>query len=122
MDYNTKYSEIINSLESGNRYLNKLNDEEILWLVSNITHKQDAETLEKLLCVIVNTQTETTKFASAILEILNSNQPADIIVYALNASVKHIISAKAKQGHDSGVQFIGHIHSINIKDAKLMEN
>ncbi len=94
-----KYSQIIDSLKKGHRFLDKLGDDEILILKENLESTKDAELLKKIFCIIDNTQTRTTEFSKGIIKILNEVHPTDIYIYALEASRKHVLEANFIKGH-----------------------
>jgi hypothetical protein len=94
-----KYALIISVLKKGHRFQEKLTEEEIDFLSESLQNTTDPGQLEKLFCIIDNTQTRSLKFSPAILKVLNSDHPSNILVFALESSRKHVLEANFIKGN-----------------------
>jgi hypothetical protein len=94
-----KYAQIITVLKKGHRYQKKLTENEIDSLNQALKNTNEPKQLEKIFCIIDNTQTRSLKFSKPILDILNSDHSSNILVFALEASRKHVLEANFTKGN-----------------------
>lgn len=102
MNIEELYQKIIKEIEQGHRGLTKYSNEELdeleRLLKSNLMERKFGE-LEKVLCLVEHSTHFHNKFEPAILEILNSDVPNALIIFALNCARKHIVEARFAKGN-----------------------
>lgn len=109
MNIDELYQKTIESLEKGERALNRFTKDELGQLVEQLEAElknQDTARLEKILCLVDHTATDDGRFGPAIREALSKNLAPRLLVFALNCARKHVIQAKFKRGHRLDGEFL----------------
>ena len=97
MEINNIYKNILEDLKLGGRGLRRFNALELKELEGILVNSQ-GEQLQKVLCVIEHSMSFHPPFEPLLLKILTTETDSEILVFALNASRKHILSAHQQQG------------------------
>ncbi len=97
MEINTIYKDILEDLKLGGRALRRFNTQELKELEGILATSQGEE-LQKVLCIIEHSMSFHPAFEPLLLKILNAETDSEILVFALNASRKHILSSYQQQG------------------------
>ena len=101
MDIQARYQKIMHELELGHRGLERFSKDEMEWLeqeFEKLLTTPDQEKLEKVLCLIDHSSSNNPKFEKSLIKVLNSDLPDHLLVFALNASRKHIVAARFQRG------------------------
>lgn len=101
MDIDTRYQKIMAELAKGHRGLERFEAGEREFLEQELARSLDAknlEHLEKVLCLIDHSSMNHPPFEAPLIRTLNSDLPDHLLVFALNASRKHIIEARFQRG------------------------
>jgi hypothetical protein len=108
MDIQQRYDDIVQRLQKGIRVLDKLQSEEVAFLKNALAENKDnEEELKKLLCITENTRTFAGNLEPELVALLNNhNLSTDVLIYTLNASRKHSIAAKMKEGNRLSSDFL----------------
>lgn len=109
MDLEAQFTKIMQELKAGHRALVRFNQDELEILEEKLNHvlvgKNLAE-LEKVLCLVEHSAALNSKFESGLLNVLNSDLPDHLLVFALNGARKHIIQAKFQRGQRLNYEFL----------------
>jgi len=84
-------------MELGHRALIRFNKDELQYLFESLKTSNTLE-LEKILCLINQSAQADLIFESELLVLLRQELPHKLIIFTLNASRKHIISARFQKG------------------------
>lgn len=106
MDIDQKYQEIISQLEQGHRALVKFSSLELEALEKILSETRDLTTLEKTLCLVEHSAKADPRFEVPLIQLLNSDLPDHLIVFALNCARKHIITARFSKGNRLEFNFL----------------
>jgi hypothetical protein len=101
MDVEQRYQKIMQELERGGRGLERYSYEEMEFLEQELPRVLDANdfaSLEKILCLIDHSSANNPHFEKSLIRALNSDLPDALLVFALNASRKHILAARFQRG------------------------
>jgi len=91
------YQKILKDMELGHRALIRFNKDELLFLTEALKNNDEVQ-LEKILCLINQSAQADLIFETQLLLLLKKELPHKLIIFALNASRKHIISARFQKG------------------------
>ena len=106
MNIDKKYDEIVETLEKDERYLNKLAPDQLKWLADKLNNNLGTGELDKILCVVINTQTNSDQLATGLIKQFTFDHNPDSLIFLLNATRKHVITALAKKGKRPGMDYI----------------
>ena len=109
MNIEELYQKTIQSLEKGERALNRFTKDELgelVVLLEQELRSENTEQLEKILCLVDHTATDDGRFEPAIIQALGSDLPPRLIVFALNCARKHILQAYFKRGNRLQFDFL----------------
>lgn len=102
MDIEKVYKEIISELKRGGRGLKKFAQEDFVELRNSLAQAiktKDEEKIQQILCLLENSTSSSGEFRDCLLQILKSEEfSADLKIYALGASVKHVIQFSRLSG------------------------
>lgn len=100
MNIEDRYQQIIEKLKLGHRFLEPLANENLQFLESEMLKSLETEdwsSLEKILCVLDHTVTNSPALKNSIIKVLDCNNDESII-YGLNVAKKHVIEGNFKLG------------------------
>jgi hypothetical protein len=101
MELESRYSHIIAELKLGHRALTRLSDDELQEILrtlgDGLTHK-DFLHMEKALCVLEHSASLYPSAENVLVSYLNSDLPDSILIFALNASRRHVIQGLFQRG------------------------
>ena len=106
MNIDERYQKIMKGIEQGHRGLTRFTAHETEELEVSLASPGSHETLEKILCLIEHSSMPHQGFEKNLISILNSDIPDRLIVFALNASRKHILQARFNKGHRLEFEFL----------------
>lgn len=106
MNIDERYQSIMKGIEQGHRGLTRFTAAEIEELEASLNKEKNPETLEKILCLIEHSSMPHQGFEKELISILNSEAPDRLIIFALNASRKHILQARFNKGHRLDFEFL----------------
>ncbi len=95
------YLEIIEKLKNGQRPKIVLNAELLSELKAEWNHAlacSDNETIKKILCIMDNTHSTTSELNDLFFKTLKQVKDAELLIYTLAASQKHVIAESFKTG------------------------
>jgi hypothetical protein len=103
MNYQELYLETIHKLKRNERPLIKLNQELINhlkdeWPKAFNSPSVDKLALEKILCILDNTQNTSNQFTEMFLTIFAKIEDDQLLIFALASSQKHVIAEAFKSG------------------------
>jgi hypothetical protein len=124
-EYQNIHSEIIEKLQADQRPLVKLSDEQLSHLLQKWTEflsPQNLPELDKILCILDNTQTVTNIFDPLFEKTLAQITNAEILISTLAAAQKQIIGRQAREGESIPQAFIEALKPLlDNKDPELLE-
>ena len=99
MNIEEKYQHILNEIQLGHRALMRYSNDELEEL-NSLLERTDLshEKLQALLCVIEHSSGLYPKFEKNLLQLINSELPDHLIIFALNCARKHIVEARFQRG------------------------
>jgi hypothetical protein len=104
MNIEKRYQDILERLKKGHRVLDALSDQDIQDLNAALNEKRE---LKKVLCIVENTRTWTTKFEPSLIVLLSDHTiEKDTLIYTLNAARKHCIGSRIKAGERLSADFL----------------
>lgn len=109
MDIQDRFQKIMKGLEQGHRGLTRFTPDETHELegfLSEYQKKRNTEALEQVLCLIEHSSMPHQGFEAGLISVLNSDLPDHIIIFALNASRKHILQARFNKGNRLEYDFL----------------
>lgn len=106
MNIDDRYQSIMKGIEQGHRGLTRFTAFEMEELESALHGTREPEQLEKILCLIDHSTMPHPAFEKDLISILNSEIPDRLIVFALNASRKHILQARFNKGNRLEYNFL----------------
>lgn len=109
MNIDEVYASILRELELGHRAFRKYSSQEIEELLRALEVAVDPvnpQALEKVLCLLDHAQQPNQKFETGIIRTLNLDLPDHLLVFALNASRRHIIQARFQKGHRLSFEYL----------------
>lgn len=101
MNVEERYQKIMQELERGGRGLERYSHDEMEFLEKELPRALDTgegRYLEKILCLIDHSSANNPHFEKSLIRALNSALPDAILVFALNASRKHVVAARLQRG------------------------
>ena len=99
-----RYKKTIEALSKGHRFQEIVSDELSLELHQQLSI--DAKYLNEALCVLQNTSSFLPQLEPHLLSLLKQASDSDLVIHALNASRKHIIEAKQRDGQRLDFEFL----------------
>ena len=102
MNIDAVYASILEELKLGHRAFKKFSPQEVEELLVQFRASLDPlnpQALEKILCLLDHSQQPNQKFEADLLTTLNLDLPDHLLVFAVNASRRHIIQARFQKGH-----------------------
>ncbi len=109
MDIELEYQKIISEIKQGHRALTRFKEHDLEDLLDRLklklTEKNLGE-LEKILCLMEHSAALYPTAGPILLEVLNSDLPDNLLIFALNASRRHIILAQFQRGHRLNYDFL----------------
>ena len=115
MNIEELYQKTIQSLEKGERALNRFTKDELgelVVLLEQELRSENTEQLEKILCLVDHTATDDGRFEPVIIQALGSDLPPRLIVFALNCARKHILQAYFKRGNRLQFDFLSTLQKL----------
>ncbi len=109
MNLDERYHKIMEGISLGHRGLTRFTPdeiEELFYLLKLNRETKNTSNLEKVLCLIEHSTMPEQGFEMELLSLLNSDFPDHIIVFALNASRKHILQARFNKGNRLEFDFL----------------
>lgn len=122
MNIDERYQLIMKGIEQGHRGLTRFSPPEIEELEAALRVAKKPEDLEKVLCLIDHSSMPHQGFEKDIVSILNSEIPDRLVVFALNASRKHILQARFNKGNRLEYEFLETLkHLLHHKNPEVVE-
>ena len=106
MNIDERYQSIMKGIEQGHRGLTRFTAAETEILEVSLNKTENSGELEKILCLIEHSSMPHQGFEKGLISILNSEVPDRLLVFALNASRKHILQARFNKGHRLDYEFL----------------
>lgn len=106
MNIDERYQSIMKGIEQGHRGLTRFTVSETEELESALSSAEQPSDLEKILCLIEHSSMPHQGFEKDLIKILNSDIPDRLVIFALNASRKHILQARFNKGHRLEFEFL----------------
>jgi hypothetical protein len=109
MDTDLEYQKIISEIKQGHRALTRFKENDLEELLQKLKINLDDKNLielEKLLCLLEHSAALCLSAGPLLLEILNTDLPDPLLIFALNASRRHIILAHFQRGHRLNFDFL----------------
>jgi hypothetical protein len=98
MDIKSRYTKIIEVLQKGHRFLEPLTTQQLEYLSSQL-ETADSQQLKQIFCILDNTRTASLSLQRPLIDFLKrTDVSADLIIFALDATRKHVIDASWKVG------------------------
>jgi hypothetical protein len=110
-DFRSKAEEIRQKLLSGGRGITKFSEEELELLEFELDRfsvgQQDWGYLKDILFLLDHSMNSDRRFEKGLLTLLKRHElESDILIFALNSSRKHIMTARFKDGHRLDFSFL----------------
>jgi hypothetical protein len=109
MNIERTYQKIIDDLQQDSRALLRYSQEEVLILREAFAQELDQKNysrLEKILCLMDHASHDHPEWEMLVLKALNQKLPAQLQVFLLNCSRKHIVQARFKRGNRLPFEFL----------------
>jgi hypothetical protein len=109
MNLEEKYRKIMDGITLGHRGLTRFNPDEtqeLMTLLKSTRESKNSTGLEKVLCLIEHSSMPEQGFEKELISVLNSDFPDHLIIFALNASRKHILQARFNKGNRLEFDFL----------------
>jgi hypothetical protein len=109
MNIDDVYASILKELELGHRAFKKFTApeiEELLLTFRACLSPLNSSELEKVLCLLDHSQQPNQKFEADLIQTLNLDLPDHLLVFAINASRRHIIQARFQKGHRLSFEYL----------------
>ncbi len=122
MTIEARYQQILQDLKQDKRALFRPSPEEVRELQKILTKNQH-DLLLPAFCLLDHTETPYQEFIQPLLELLKQkNLPAETLIYALGASLKHIVTYYERSGEKLPADFITAVRGLlTRKEPELLE-
>ena len=99
-----RYEKTIEALQKGHRFQKPI-EQDLEQEIKDQLHKE-SDQLQQALCILQYTSSFLPSLESQLIELLNETQNSEIIIHALNASRKHIIACRQRDGKRLELSFL----------------
>lgn len=109
MDLEARAAKILSELDKGHRGLERFSEEEVEVIRKELRRslaEMNWPLLEKSLCLIDHSASNLPELEEDLIALLNSDLPAHIKVFTLDASRKHIINSRVQRGQRLTFEFL----------------